>query len=92
MGPQSCPGGSSRKGLRGRLSVVVGDGLLAFQEGGHSGALDVNDSGVHHLTIDLHHHLIAQGGVVQALWERQKRYLFRIESSRLSPGLQVLEP
>lgn len=73
MGPQSPPGRPSGKGLRGRLSAVVGGGLLAFQEGGHGRALDVDDTGVHHLTVNLHHHLVAQGGIVQALWWRHRK-------------------
>lgn len=34
---------------------------------GDGGGLDGDDAGVHDLAVDLHHHLVTLGGVIQAL-------------------------
>lgn len=52
------------RGRRGRVSEGRGDG----------GRLDGDDPGVHDLTVHLHHHLIALGGVIEALINRHGRH------------------
>lgn len=59
------------------VGVVVGGGRRrgrVAERRRDSGGLDGDDPGVHDLTVDLHHHLVALRGVVQTLVDRHGRH------------------